>query len=62
MAEMNGCDIEALKMGMRATYSTTITETDIVLFAGVSGDNNPLHVDEAFAATPVLAVASHPAF
>lgn len=27
----------------------TITETDIVLFAGLSGDYNPLHTDETFA-------------
>jgi 3-hydroxybutyryl-CoA dehydratase len=36
---------------MRATFSKTITEADIVLFAGVSGDNNALHVNEEFAAT-----------
>ena len=36
---------------MRATYSKTITEADIVLFAGVSGDNNALHLSEEFAAT-----------
>lgn len=51
MNEMNGYDVEDLKVGMRATYSKTITEADIVLFAGVSGDNNALHVNEEFAAT-----------
>lgn len=29
--------------------SRTITETDIVIFAGLSGDYNPLHTDEEFA-------------
>ena len=29
----------------------TITEADIVLFAGVSGDNNAVHINEEFAAT-----------
>jgi 3-hydroxybutyryl-CoA dehydratase len=29
----------------------TVTETDIVNFAGLSGDFNPIHVDQAFAAT-----------
>ncbi|MDM0049984.1 MaoC family dehydratase [Variovorax sp. J22R115] len=51
MNDMNGYDVEDLKVGMRATFSKTITEADIVLFAGVSGDNNALHVNEEFAAT-----------
>jgi hypothetical protein len=36
---------------MYATYSKTITEADIVLFAGVSGDNNAVHTNEEFAQT-----------
>ena len=51
MNEMNGHDIEDLRPGMHATFSKTITEADIVLFAGVSGDNNAVHVNEEFAAT-----------
>jgi 3-hydroxybutyryl-CoA dehydratase len=51
MNEMNGYDVEDLHVGMRATYSKTITEADLVLFAGVSGDNNAMHVNEEFAAT-----------
>ena len=51
MNEMNGYDIEDLRPGMHATFSKTITEADIVLFAGVSGDNNALHINEEFAAT-----------
>jgi 3-hydroxybutyryl-CoA dehydratase len=34
---------------MSATFSKTITEADIVLFAGVSGDNNALHINEEYA-------------
>jgi acyl dehydratase len=33
------------------TAARTITETDVVLFACWSGDNNPLHVNEEFAKT-----------
>ncbi len=33
------------------TASRTVTEADIVSFAGVSGDFNPLHTDEEFART-----------
>lgn len=34
---------------MSASYAKTITETDIVIFAGISGHNNPLHLNEEFA-------------
>ena len=51
MNEMGGYDVEDLRVGMRATFSKTITEADIVLFAAVSGDNNAIHVNEEFAAT-----------
>ena len=50
MNAMNGHDIEDLRPGMSATFSKTITEADIVLFAGVSGDNNAVHINEEFAA------------
>ena len=51
MNELGGHDIEDLRPGMHATYSKTITEADIVLFAGVSGDNNAVHTNEEFART-----------
>ena len=34
---------------MTAIFSKTVTEADIVLFAGISGDTNPVHLDEEFA-------------
>ncbi|MBI2891222.1 MAG: MaoC family dehydratase [Nitrospirae bacterium] len=40
---------EDLKVGDRATLTRTITETDIVLFAGLTGDYYPVHVDEEYA-------------
>ncbi len=51
MNDMNGFDIEDLEIGQSAVFSKTITEADIVLFAGVSGDNNAVHTNEEFAAT-----------
>ncbi len=51
MNDLNGYDIEDLAVGMSATFSKTITEADIVLFAGVSGDTNAIHVNEEYAAT-----------
>jgi 3-hydroxybutyryl-CoA dehydratase len=42
-----------LKIGEIATFSKTITETDVVLFSGLTGDFDPIHVNEQYAkATP----------
>ncbi|WP_211117181.1 MaoC/PaaZ C-terminal domain-containing protein [Sporosarcina ureilytica] len=42
------------------TPRRTITETDIVQFAGLSGDFNPLHIDEVFASkTPYKTRVAH---
>ena len=51
MNELNGYDFEDLKIGDTATFAKTITEADIVLFAGASGDNNAVHLNEEFAQT-----------
>jgi acyl dehydratase len=41
---------DEVKVGERFGSSVTVTETHLVLAAGMFGDFNPLHVDEAFAA------------
>lgn len=41
---------EKIEVGMSASYSQTITDTDVKQFAGISGDHNPVHVDDEFAA------------
>ncbi|MDD5029093.1 MAG: MaoC family dehydratase [Rhodoferax sp.] len=51
MNEQNGYDVEDLRVGMSTCYGKTVTEADIVLFAGVSGDNNAVHTNQEFAAT-----------
>ena len=38
-------------IGEKAAFSRTITEADIIAYAGFSGDFNPLHVDEEYART-----------
>ncbi len=48
--EYAGHHIEDLSVGMTAVFAKTITDADVVLFAGVSGDTNPVHLNEAFAA------------
>jgi 3-hydroxybutyryl-CoA dehydratase len=35
---------------MTATFGKTITDADILMFAGISGDTNPVHLNEEFAA------------
>ena len=47
--ELHGYYLEDLELGMTAVYAKTITDADIVLFAGISGDTNPLHLNSEFA-------------
>ena len=47
---MSGLVVEDLSVGQSAERSWTVSEATIAAFAEVSGDRNPLHLDEAFAA------------
>jgi 3-hydroxybutyryl-CoA dehydratase len=38
-----------LKIGMKASVAKTITETDVVLYAGITLDTNPAHLNEEHA-------------
>ncbi|MEZ9877416.1 MaoC family dehydratase [Vibrio breoganii] len=40
---------ENIEVGMSVSYSQTVTDADVKQFAGLSGDHNPVHVDEEFA-------------
>jgi 3-hydroxybutyryl-CoA dehydratase len=51
MNPRNGYDVEDLSIGMSAETTKTITDADIVLFAGVSTDFNAVHMDEEYART-----------
>ena len=42
-------DFAELRVGQTAQVSKTITEADVVLFAGITGDLNPVHVDQVAA-------------
>jgi len=46
---MHGYYLEDLSVGMSAVFGKTVTEADIMAFAGVSGDTNPIHLHEGFA-------------
>jgi 3-hydroxybutyryl-CoA dehydratase len=55
-----GYCIEDLKPGMSASFGKTVTDADIVMFAGISGDTNPVHLDQTFAEqTPFKARIAH---
>ena len=40
----------SVKIGDKATFTKTVTDEDVVAFARVTGDEQPLHLDESFAA------------
>lgn len=49
--ELHGYHFEDLEEGMSATFGKTITEADVQMFAAVSGDINPSHINEEFSQT-----------
>ena len=49
MDERQGHFFDDLEEGMSAVFSKTVTEADLLMFAGVSGDTNPIHLDQDFA-------------
>jgi 3-hydroxybutyryl-CoA dehydratase len=40
---------EDIKPGEKSAFSKTVSEADIFAFCGITGDFNPIHVDEVFA-------------
>lgn len=52
MTELRGVPFEELEVGQTIeTPARTVTEADVTLFAGLSGDYNPLHTDAEYART-----------
>ena len=49
MEELHGYYLEDLTVGMTDLFAKTVTEADIVMFAGISGDTNPIHINQLFA-------------
>lgn len=48
---MTGKTINQLQVGDHAEFSKTISESDIYLYAGITGDFNPTHINETYAET-----------
>ena len=59
--EMRGMTFDEFEVGQQfTTASRTITESDVVTFAGLSGDFNPIHMDREFAQnTPLKGRVAH---
>lgn len=54
MSQSSNTPYEVLEVGQTASYSKTVSERDIQLFAEVSGDHNPVHLDAEYAATTMF--------
>ena len=55
LAPDRGLYFEDFSVGQRiSTPARTITEADIVAFAGLTGDGNPLHTDAEYARTTIF--------
>lgn len=54
MTAAKGVFFEDLSVGQEASLSNTVSEADIVAFADISGDRNPVHLDADYAATTMF--------
>jgi 3-hydroxybutyryl-CoA dehydratase len=48
--KLHGYYLEDLSVGISHCYAKTVTEADVILYAGITGDDNPIHINEEFAA------------
>jgi len=46
---MTGKTIDELNVGDREEFTKTVSESDIYLYAGITGDLNPAHINEEYA-------------
>ena len=51
---MSGRTIKEVPIGKRVRFSKTVSESDVYLFAGITGDLDPNHVDEEYAGRTML--------
>jgi 3-hydroxybutyryl-CoA dehydratase len=60
VADQHGYYLEDLSIGMTSSFEKTITDQDIQAFAAITGDTNPVHLDDEYAATtPFKARIAH---
>jgi 3-hydroxybutyryl-CoA dehydratase len=51
---VSGDTIDDIAIGLRTTFSKTVSESDVYLYAGITGDLDPNHVDEEYASKTSL--------
>jgi 3-hydroxybutyryl-CoA dehydratase len=54
MSQLTGYTYEEIELGQTANFIKQVEETDIQMFSAVSGDVNPVHLDEEFAASTMF--------
>ncbi len=50
MSQVSNIPYDELQVGQKAAFSSPVEERDVQLFAAVSRDHNPVHLDAEFAA------------
>ena len=51
---MSGDSIDDISIGLRTSFSKTVSESDVYLYAGITGDLDPNHVDEEYSSKTSL--------
>lgn len=49
LEKLHGYYFEDLAEGMNDVFAKTVTDADVITFAGISGDTNPIHLNHEFA-------------
>jgi len=51
---VSGDSIDDISIGLRTSFSKTVSESDVYLYAGITGDLDPNHVDEEYSSKTSL--------
>lgn len=49
-----GLTAHELFVGQNASFTKTVTEADVILFSGITGDLNPVHINQLYAEQTVF--------
>jgi len=47
-------NVKSLQIGDKTQFTKSITEEEVTLFAKISGDDNPIHLDEEYAKNSIF--------